>query len=149
MKSFLVILFIVAASSCSAQKKLADAGKETASNGVRQALQGQVNAWNKGDLENAMSYYWNDTSMLWISRKGIDKGYAPVYAAYLKDFTDRSKMGTYTYEPLYIEVLSGSSVYYVFKWKIELNGKRMMGGTSSQVWKFINNRWVVTSEHAS
>lgn len=116
---------------------------------VRQALEGQVSAWNSGNLETAMAYYWNSPEMLWISKNGTEKGYQQVYEMFLQDFQDRSKMGVYTYEPLHIEQISKEAVYFVFHWKIELDGKRLMGGVSSQVWKKLEGRWVVTSEHAS
>ena len=116
---------------------------------AKKALEGQIEAWNKGDLEKAMTYYWNSPEMLWISKNGTEKGYQQVYDMFLEDFADRSKMGLYTYEPLHIEQVSPEAVYFVFRWKIELDGKRLMGGISSQLWKKLNGRWVATSEHAS
>ncbi|NEM98019.1 YybH family protein [Pontibacter burrus] len=116
---------------------------------VKQALEGQIAAWNKGDLETAMTFYWNSPEMLWISKNGTEKGYQEVYDMFLNDFKDRSQMGVYSYEPLHIEQVAKETVYFVFRWKIELDGKRLMGGVSSQVWKKLNDRWVATSEHAS
>lgn len=116
---------------------------------VKEALEGQVSAWNAGNLEKAMSFYWNSDQMLWISRAGIEKGYEPVLISFRKDFPDKEKMGFYSYHPLQIDSLSKEVVYYVFRWKIELNGKRIMGGVSSQVWKKIEGKWVITSEHGS
>lgn len=116
---------------------------------VKAALDTQVAAWNVGDLEKAMTVYWNSPEMLWISRGGIEKGYQPVLDGYRKDFADKTKMGVYSYTPLHIEKLSSRSVYYVFRWKIERDGKRLMGGVSSQVWKKIKGKWLITSEHAS
>ena len=113
------------------------------------ALIDQVTAWNAGDLDRAMKHYWNSPNMLWVSKSGTEKGYQPVLEGFRQDFSDKSKMGIYTFEPLFIEKLSATSVYYVFRWKIELSGKRMMGGVSSQVWKRVKRRWVITSEHAS
>jgi hypothetical protein len=103
---------------------------------VQKALDGQVAAWNAGDLEKAMAFYWNSPELLWINKAGIQKGYQPVLDDFRKSYTDKSTMGTYSYEPLHIETLSANSAYFVFKWKIELNGKRLMGGISSQVWKY-------------
>ena len=116
---------------------------------VKAALDGQVKAWNSGKLEEAMAYYYNSPELLWISRAGIEKGYEPIFQSYLKDFENRALMGTYNYEPLYIEALSGKMVYYVYRWKIELNGRKLMGGVSSQVWKKSGKRWLIFSEHAS
>jgi len=116
---------------------------------VRTALDGQVTAWNNGDLEKAMSYYWNSPAMLWVSKSGIQRGYQPVLEDFKKEFADKTKMGTYSYESLHIEEVSGTSVYFVIRWKIVLNGQKIMGGVSSQVWKKTGNGWVITAEHAS
>jgi len=116
---------------------------------VKAALDGHVNAWNSGRIEDAIAYFYNSDSLLWVNRAGIEKGYQPILGSYLQDFADRSKMGTYSYEPLYIELLSSKSVYYVYRWKIELNGKKLRGGVSSQIWKKSNKRWLVFIEHFS
>ncbi len=116
---------------------------------VRKALDGQVEAWNQQRLEEAMTFYWESPEMLWISKAGVDKGYTSVLEMFRKDFSDRNKMGTYTYVPLHIQEVSPKAVYYVFQWKIELEGKQLMGGISSQLWKKLNGNWVVTAEHAS
>lgn len=116
---------------------------------VKQALDEQVEAWNKGELEKAMSYYWESSDMLWISRNGTEQGWQEVLEMFQNDFTDRSKMGAYTYEPLHIEQIAPEAVYYVYRWKIDLQGKKLMGGISSQLWKKLNGRWVITAEHAS
>jgi len=116
---------------------------------VKKALDGQVVAWNAGDLEKAMTFYWDSPDMIWISKAGIDKGYQPVLEGFRKDFADKTKMGIYSYDSLYIEKVSDISVYFVIRWKIVLNDKKIMGGISSQVWKKMENAWVITSEHAS
>lgn len=116
---------------------------------VRTAIDEQVAAWNKGALEEAMTYYWNSPDMLWINRAGVQKGYEDVLEAYKLDFKDRSKMGQYSVEELYAELLSEGIVLYVVRWKIELDGKKLMGGVSSQLWKPIDGKWVITIEHGS
>lgn len=116
---------------------------------VKAALEGQIKAWNSGQLEDAMAYYRDSPDLLWISRAGLEKGYQPIYEGYLKDFKDRSAMGTFTYEPLYIEALSKRNVFYVYRWKIALPGKKLMGGVSSQIWKKTGKGWKIFTEHAS
>ena len=116
---------------------------------VKKTLDEQVIAWNNGDLEKAMSYYWNSSEMLWINKSGIQKGYQPVWEHFQKEFADRSKMGIYSCESLHIEKVTSFSVYFVIRWKIVLSDKKIMGGVSSQLWKKIAGNWVITIEHAS
>ena len=141
MKTLIILLLALLALPAFSQNK--------ATEKVKAALDGQVNAWNSGKLEEAMAYYHNSPELLWISRTGLEKGYEPIFQSYLIDFKDRSLMGFYNYEPLYIEALSRKKVYYVYRWKIEQNGKKLMGGVSSQIWKKSNKRWLIFSEHAS
>jgi hypothetical protein len=116
---------------------------------VKKAMEVQVNAWNSGDIEKAMIVYWNSPELRWINKSGIQKGYQPVLETYKADYADKSKMGTYSYESLHIEQLSDTSVYFVIRWKIMLNEKKIMGGVSSLLWKKIDAAWVITAEHAS
>ena len=112
MKIFLPVFFVFFFPfSVLAQAKSTDQEKA--------ALNRQVTAWNSGRLEDAMAYPYNSEDLLWVSKARIERGYLPVLESYLKDFADRSEMGTYRYEPLYIESLSSKSVYYVYRWKIE------------------------------
>ena len=117
--------------------------------GVKKALNRQVNAWNNGDLEKAMSSYWNSPSTLWVTRSGIQKGYHPVLDGFRKEFADSGSMGIYSYEPLHMEVISATAVYFVIRWKIILNGVRVIEGVSSQVWKKIADQWMICAEHTS
>jgi hypothetical protein len=66
-----------------------------------------------------------------------------------REFADKSKMGMYSCESLHIKELSGSCVYFVMRWKIVLNGQKIMGGISFQLWKKIGSDWVIVAEHAS
>jgi len=52
---------------------------------VIKSLDEQAAAWNNGELEKAMKYYWNSPEMLWVSKAGIMKGYQPV----LEELTDK------------------------------------------------------------
>jgi hypothetical protein len=42
---------------------------------INQAMQAQQDAWNRGDVEAFMQYYWNDDSLLFIGLKGPTYGW--------------------------------------------------------------------------
>jgi hypothetical protein len=65
--------------------------------------------------------------MIWISRSGVEKA---TCAEAIARICRQNKMGVYAYEPLHIEALSKTSVYYVFRWKIG-EREKLMGSVSS------------------
>jgi hypothetical protein len=138
---FLVILLAV--SWTPAQTKSDPIAEVTA------ALDAQVNGWNAGVPDKAMSVYYDSPDMLWVNRSGIRKGYDLIRASYQRTPAERSRMGTYSYETLHTDRLGRDCVFFVIRWKIESNGRTTMGGVTSMVWKRINKRWVITAEHAS
>ena len=137
---------LIIATSCNSGERSID--KDRMHTEVVQAMDGMVMAWNDQKLEEALSYYWNSPDLVWINRTGVDKGYQPIFYAYLQDFQDRSKMGTYTYKLLHEEVLGSNAVFTTIEWKITM-AEDTIGGVSSFIWKKIDGRWVITKEHAS
>jgi hypothetical protein len=143
--AFVFFLILLSVSGTQAQKKIApDAIAE-----VKAVLDSQVIAWNAGAQNKEMSVYYESPEMLFVNRTGIRKGYEPIRASYQRAPVDRSRVGTYSYEPLHIERLSPNCVFFVIKWKVEANGRSTMSGVTSMVWKRINKKWVIAAEHAS
>ena len=143
-RALVFLIAILAVSPAAAQKKQADPVTE-----VQALLDSQVAAWNSGEPDKAMSVYYDSPEMLWVNRTGIRKGYEPIRASYQRAPAQRSRLGTYSYEPLHIEQLSPNCVLFVIKWKVEANGRSTMSGVSSMVWKRIKRKWVIAAELAS
>ena len=116
---------------------------------VKSSMDGMVTAWNAHKLEEAFAHYWNSPEMLWINRTGVNKGYQSVLDGYLRDFEDRSNMGSFGYEFLHQEVFSDSVVFTTVRWSMEVKDGSTYGGVSSFVWKKKNGKWVIAAEHAS
>jgi hypothetical protein len=114
------------------------------------ALKAQMTAWNNQDMDGALSYYWNSEGMTWVNRKGISFGIAEFAKSMQSDFADKSKMGHYDGKVLHSSELSPELVLLVLDWKIvNGEGKRMMGGISTQLWRKTASGWKVVFEHAS
>jgi hypothetical protein len=112
-------------------------------------LQAQVNAWNRRDLEAALSTYWDAPQMTWVSRSGVERGFASFAGGMRRDFADPAAMGVYSAEVLDVRGLGPETGSVVFKWEISRAGKRVMGGTSTQIWRRLNGTWKAVLEHAS
>ena len=106
-------------------------------------------AWNRGDLETALLAYWDSPHMTWVSRAGVQRGFMEFAQAMRRDFADPAAMGTYSAEVLEARNLGREGAVIVFRWQIVRDGRRLMGGTSTQIWREIEGAWRAVLEHAS
>lgn len=114
------------------------------------ALQGQMDAWNRGDLEDALAAYRPGPDMIWINRTGLDRGLDAFADDLRRQYgADPGAMGVYSGEVLHTEELGPETVVLIVRWKIEKDGRRLFGGISTQIWRPVQGRWRIVIEHAS
>lgn len=126
------------------------ASAATPADAARERLAAQVSAWNRGDLEAALSTYLDDPSMTWVSVQGVARGFAPFAADMRAQFGSKpDQMGTYSAEVLEARSLSPRSALLVVRWRIDRDGKKLFGGVSTQLWERRSARWLCVLEHAT
>jgi len=116
---------------------------------ARHGVEAQVAAWNRGDLETALETYCAEPRMTWVTRGGVTRGYDEFAAGMRQDFADRTLMGRYEAELLETRSLGRRSALVVLRWSITRDGRRLMGGVSTQIWERCRGRLRITLEHAS
>ena len=137
-----IILFILLFFSATAFSQSADE-KE-----VRKILSEQNEAWNRGDVEAFMVGYWENDSLMFIGSSGITFGYKNTLADYKKRYPDTAAMGKLFFD--LIEVIKLSNEYYHVTGKWHL--KRSIGdsgGHFTLLFRKINGKWVIISDHSS
>jgi hypothetical protein len=112
-------------------------------------VQAQVAAWNRGDLEGALEAYCGEPRITWVTRSGVTRGYDEFAEGMRRDFADRTRMGRYEAELLETRALGRRSALVVLRWSITRDGRRLMGGISTQLWERCRGRLRITLEHAS
>ena len=112
-------------------------------------LQAQVAAWNRGDLETALQGYCAEPRIAWVTRSGVTRGFEEFAAGMRQDFADPAQMGRYEAEILEARTLGRRSALVVLRWSITRDGRRLMGGVSTQLWERCRGRLRITLEHAS
>jgi uncharacterized protein (TIGR02246 family) len=133
----------------SAQRPAAVQAAASGGAAARAGVEAQVAAWNRGDLQGALSVYWDSPRMTWVSRSGVQRGFAAFAEGMRSDFADRSKMGVYSAEMLDVRDIGPGAGLIVFRWQISRDGKRLMGGVSTQIWRQVEGRWKAVFEHAA
>jgi hypothetical protein len=113
------------------------------------ALAAQSRAWNAGDLEGALAAYCPRPEITWVNRSGISRGFAPFAASMRSDFSDPARMGEMTIEILDSRTVSPDSALVSLRWQIARDGRRLMGGVSTQLWAPCDGRLRIVLEHAT
>lgn len=140
LKSVLLVLSILFCFQVSAQTK---AEKE-----IRNILETQNQAWNKGNIDEFMIGYWNHDSLLFVGSSGPKYGWQTTLKNYKKNYPDTAHMGKLHFDILQIKKLSKKNYFVLGKWLL----KRSVGdagGFFTLLFKRIKNKWVIIVDHSS
>ena len=141
MKKLLTVaFFLLAIFPAFSQNKNEDA--------IKKVLNTQLEAWNKGNIDEYMKGYWQNDSLMFIGKSGITYGYQNTLENYKKGYKDAAQMGTLFFDILQLKPLSADTYFVVGKWFL----KRTVGdigGSFTLLFKKINGNWVIIADHSS
>lgn len=140
MKSLLLISITLLSVSAFCQTK-----DETE---VRNVLARQNQAWNRGDIDAFMIGYWENDSLMFIGKSGVTYGYKNTLSNYKKNYPDTTVMGKLTFTLIQLKQLSPEYFHVTGKYYLT----RTIGDASGHftlVFRKINGKWVVISDHSS
>jgi ketosteroid isomerase-like protein len=116
---------------------------------IRDVMAKQQFAWNQGDIPTFMSYYWQSDSLMFIGKNGVTKGFEATKARYLQTYETREKMGTLTFQIKEIQELGLNVAWVLGKWDLARPNVGDIGGYFTLIFRRINGRWVICSDHTS
>lgn len=117
---------------------------------AKSAFEGQMAAWNRGDLEGALAGYWASSGMTWVNKGGVSHGFQTFADGMRQDFAaDPASMGHYEGAVLEAQDLAPDAALIVVRWSISREGRPAMGGISTQLWRKLGGTWRAVFEHAS
>lgn len=107
---------------------------------VRRAIETQVAAWNRGDLDGFCALYADDA--LFVSPAGLTRGRALVRERYEKKYgTDKSSMGTLAIEVIEARAIDAGAVSVAAKWTLEWSGREPATGHTLIVFAKRDGAW--------
>jgi len=117
-------------------------------NVIRELLQEQAAAWNRGDLQTFMEGYWKNDSLMFIGKSGVTMGWKATLDNYKKGYPDTAAMGKLQFEFVEFRKLSPDYVFVVGKWMLTRSIGNLKGMYTLLLQK-LNDRWVIIRDHSS
>lgn len=147
MKKFSFFLFFVFTSPfLFAQKRpqqLPDREK------IIHVLKNQEQAWNRGNIDEYMSGYWQSDSLIFIGKKDVNRGWQLTLMNYKAAYPTKAAMGTLKFDIISVDVLSKSAAHVIGKWTLKKSAKDIIVGHFTLLFKKIDSRWMIVCDHTS
>jgi ketosteroid isomerase-like protein len=126
---------------------------QSATQAVQVALDAQLAAWNQGNIERFMEYYWKSDKMKFVSAAGLNQGWQATLDRYRKRYPGKEGMGKLQFEVVSNEQIDKKTCFVVGKFFLERTGpngeKEEFRGWYSLVWQKVKGRWVIVADHTS
>jgi len=108
----------------------------------------QAEAWNRGDIDGFMEYYWNSEELTFSSGGQTTRGWRSTKENYQRRYPTREKMGQLTFSQIEITPLGDSATLVLGRWQLKRD-QMPVAGTFSLVLRQIGGKWVIIHDHTS
>lgn len=116
---------------------------------IRQVLETQAEAWNRGDLEAFMDGYWRSPDLVFTSGGNVQRGWQTTLDRYRASYGNSPEtMGRLTFSDLEIHPLADGAAWALGRWQLDHDGETM-GGVFSLVFRKVDGRWLIVHDHTS
>lgn len=141
--SIFLLLIFVSVSGALAQTK-----DEKAKAAIRNVLDEQTAAWNRGDIDGFMKGYWNSPEMTFVSGNSVTKGWQPTLERYKKGYNTRAKMGVLSFSELEITMLGKNAALVLGRFTLVRETDKPTGLFTLTFRKF-KDGWKIILDHTS
>jgi ketosteroid isomerase-like protein len=117
---------------------------------IRTVLSSQESAWNAGDLDGFMSYYWKSDELKFLSGDTVTTGWQATHDRYHKRYkADGQKMGKLKFDLLDVDVVNSDAAIVRGKWALTMADGKNPHGLFTLLFRRIDGDWVIVSDHTS
>ncbi len=117
---------------------------------IRQLLDQQVEAWNRGDVDAFMTGYEDSPETTFVGQT-VQDGYATIRDRYKKEYTTPAAMGKLTFSHLAIRILDAS--YATATGNFHLERTAAGGGNADGIFSLLLRKespgWKIFLDHSS
>jgi len=116
---------------------------------VRQVLDMQVRAWNRGDLEAYMAGYWKSERLTFFGGGTVTRGWDATLAYRLRyQSAGKASMGKLDFSGLEIEPLGAHSAMARGRWHLVMPDGKQPGGLLTLILRRLPEGWRIVHDHS-
>ena len=101
--------------------------KEVTEVAIREVMNAQVAAWNRGDIDGYMNGYVRSDNLEFVSGGKITRGWQTVRDRYHRKYDSRDKMGTLSFSDIKISLLKSHLARVTGRWELSRKQDRPHG----------------------
>jgi ketosteroid isomerase-like protein len=122
---------------------------DTPKDSIRQVLDAQVRAWNKGDLPAFMEGYWNSPDLSFFSGNNKTAGWQATLERYQKKYQgEKKEMGQLTFKELSIDLLGSDHALVKGRFQLQMKNETPTG-IFTLILKKVPTGWRIIHDHTS
>ncbi len=145
------ILFLIGGrgNDSRADSRAADDSQDFAvARAINEILDIQTKAWNDGDVDAFMEFYWKSDDLTFSSTGSTTRGWEATKANYKRRYPTRESMGQVAFSEIEVFALGDSAALVLGRWLLKRKPTDI-GGNFSLVFRRIDDRWVIIHDHTS
>jgi ketosteroid isomerase-like protein len=139
LTAFMFCLFALVLSACAPAPGPATRDDEIAQE-VRNVMEAQQAAWNRGDIEGFMEGYDHAETTTFVSGDQLIRGWQTVLDRYKRQYNSREQMGTLAFAELTIKPISSVLALVDGRWQLT-RVNDAPHGRFTLLFSRINNNW--------
>ena len=123
---------------------------------IKDVLERQVAAWNRGDIPAFMDGYWKSDDLEFVNAAGIFQGWQDVLKRYQHSYRDRAAMGHLTFSGVEIHALCPDAGFVVGHFRLDRELNTEKGGQKDHpegvftlIFRKFPSGWKIINDHTT
>ncbi|WP_084420237.1 YybH family protein [Henriciella litoralis] len=125
--------------------QVADIDDAATATQIKQVVMQQSEAWNEGDIVAFMDGYWRSENLRFASGGTVTRGFDQTLARYQQRYSDRSAMGTLTFDQLELVTLSPDAAVLHGRWMLT-RADDAPSGLFTLIFRKFDTGWKIVSD---
>jgi uncharacterized protein (TIGR02246 family) len=115
---------------------------------IRDVLDAQAAAWNRGDIDSFMTSYWKSDQTLFVGASGVARGYQALLKRYHQVYPDRQAMGHLTFSNIEVHAECADTATVIGQYQLQRENDHPAGVFTLNMRK-LPEGWRIVLDHTT